>query len=89
LKNLSVFYGGSAMVTTLDKIYKEAMNLPDESKVLLAERLVDYLETHASSALERTHLDTVKRRRDETRSGQIEAINGEDALAQARRILDK
>ncbi|MFH1112638.1 MAG: addiction module protein [Pseudomonadota bacterium] len=57
------------MSPNLDKIYEEALGLPDESKAVLAERIVEYLETHVAPHLERVHLDTVKRRRDEMREG--------------------
>ncbi len=57
------------MQLTVDEVYNEAMQLPDDSKASLAERLVEYLETHTDRDLERLHLDTAKRRRDEIRSG--------------------
>ena len=68
------------MRTSLDKIYKEALRLPDESKAILAERIIEYLETSVDPDLERLHLDTVKRRRDEMRrGGQVMPIDGQDA----------
>jgi hypothetical protein len=77
------------MATSIDKIYEQAMRLPDESKATLAERIVEYLETHVDPDLERLHLDTVKRRRDEIRERQVEPIEGQEALTMARRILNK
>ncbi|MEW6141352.1 MAG: hypothetical protein AB1733_24265 [Thermodesulfobacteriota bacterium] len=53
------------MSPNLEKIYEEALGLPDESKVLLVERIVEYLEKHVTPDLERVHLDIVRRRRDE------------------------
>jgi len=75
------------MSMSAEQIYKEALRLPDESKVFLAERIIEYLETHIDSNLERIHLDTAKRRRDEIRLGQVRPIDGEEALAQVRRIV--
>ena len=75
------------MARTLDKIYEQAMRLPDESKALLAERIVEYLGTHVSPDLERLHLDIVKRRRDEMRERRVEPIDGQDALTRARRAM--
>ncbi len=75
------------MSLTIDQIYHEALLLPDESKASLAERLVEYLETHIDRDLERIHLDTAKRRRDEVRSSQVQPIDGEEALARVRRIV--
>jgi len=72
----------------LDDIYHQAMTLPDESKAQLAERLIEYLATHVDPDLERIHLDTVKKRKEELRTGQLKPVEGKDALAQARRILD-
>ena len=68
------------MATNIDELYEEAMRLPDESKAVLAERIVEYLETHMSPDLERLHLDIVKRRRDEVRGKHVEPVDGPDAL---------
>lgn len=75
------------MSMTAEQIYEEALQLPDESKVFLTERLIEYLETHIDNDLERIHLDTAKRRRDEIRLGQVQPIDGEEALARVRRIV--
>lgn len=75
------------MSLTIDQIYNEALLLPDESKASLAERLVEYLETHIDGDLERIHLDTAKRRRDEVHSGRVQPIDGEEALARVRRLV--
>jgi hypothetical protein len=77
------------MASNLDKIYEEAMRLPDESKVVLAERIVEYLVTHIDPDLELLHLDIVKRRRDEIREKKVEPVDGPDALDKARRIISK
>jgi len=77
------------MAATLDKIYEQAMNLPDESKAILAERIVEYLGTHVPPDLERLHLDMVKRRRDEMKERRVEPIDGQDALDRARRAINK
>ena len=75
------------MSMTVDQIYQEAIRLPDESKVSLAERLIEYVESHIDGNLEQIHLDTAKRRRDEIRRGQIQPIDGEEALARVRRMV--
>jgi hypothetical protein len=71
----------------LDDIFKDALRLPDQSKAQLVERLVGYFATHIDPDLERVHLDTVKRRKEEVRSGKVKPIKGKEALAQARRII--
>lgn len=75
------------MPTNLDEIYEDALRLPDESKVILAERIVEYLETNVNPDLERVHLDTVKRRRDGMRKGSVEPIDGKHASVLAHRII--
>lgn len=76
------------MATNLDQVYEQAMRLPDESKAVLAERIVEYLGTHVDPDLERIHLDIVKKRREEIREKRVDLIPGEDALAQVRQILN-
>jgi cation transport regulator ChaB len=75
------------MSMTAEQIYRESLQLPDESKAFLAERLVEYLESHIDNDLERIHLDTAKRRRDEVRSGQAHTVDGDEALARVRRLV--
>jgi len=77
------------MSLTVDQIYNEALLLPDESKATLAERIVEYLETHTDRDLERLCLDTTKRRRDEIRSGKVQPIDGDEALAHVRRLVKR
>ncbi|MFH1076137.1 MAG: addiction module protein [Pseudomonadota bacterium] len=70
-------------------MYEEALRLPDESKAMLAERIVEYLVTHVSPDLELLQLDIVKRRRDEVREKKVAPVDGPGALAMARRIISK
>ncbi|MEI6259388.1 MAG: addiction module protein [Deltaproteobacteria bacterium] len=77
------------MAKKLDHIYEEAMSLPDETKAVLADRIVEYLVTHINPDLENFQLDIVKRRRDEIRQKKVEPVNGPDALAMARRVISK
>ena len=77
------------MSVNLDDIYNDDLRLPDESKAQLAERLIEYLATNVDPDLERVHLDTVKRRKEEMKTGQVEPVKGKEGLTQARRILDQ
>jgi hypothetical protein len=72
----------------LDDIHNDALRSSDESKVQLAERLIEYLTTHIDPDLDRVHLDTVRSRKEEMKTGQAKPVNGKEGLAQARRILD-
>ena len=73
------------MSTDLDQIYEEALKLPDESKAVLAERIVEYLETSVPPDLERVHLDIIRRRRDEMKKGIVEPVDGREASVLAHR----
>ena len=77
------------MPVSVEQLYKETLLLPDESKAFLAERIVEYLETHIDPELERMHLDTAKRRRDDIRAGRVKPIDGDAALAKARKLAKK
>ena len=77
------------MAKTLEEVYQEALELPDESKECLAERLTEYLATHIDPAIERSHIETVKRRRDEVLSGEVKPVDAEAALAEARLLLER
>lgn len=77
------------MAETLDDVYRNALDLSDESKERLIERLVEHLESRIDPALQRTHLDMVKKRRDELRAGRVQAVDGEEALEKARRLLQR
>ncbi len=74
---------------TVEEVYEAAMTLPNESKALIAERLVAYLGTNIEPDVERAHLEAVRRRRDEILSGQAEALDGEVVMARAREIVGR
>ena len=76
------------MITNIEKVYEEAMRLPNESKALLAERIINFIGTHVDPDIESVHLDIVKQRRDEMRKGQVKAIDVRDASIMARRIIN-
>jgi hypothetical protein len=46
------------MSLTIEQIYSEALLLPDESKASLAEKIIEYLETHIDPDLERKKRDS-------------------------------
>ncbi len=75
------------MAMTLDELYTEAVSLPNESKAILADRLVESIESNVDARITQAHLATVKRRRDEIRSGTVEPVDGEEALASVRASL--
>ena len=77
------------MRVNLEDIYNDALRLPDESKAQLVERLVEYFATHIDPELERLHLETVKRRKEELKAGEVKPFKGKDARTKARHILER
>ncbi len=58
-------------------------------KESLSDRLAEYVGTETDKDIERIHLDTAKRRRDEIRSGEVQPEGGEEVLARIRRLVEK
>ena len=77
------------MIRSLEEIYEEVQALPNESKIILAEKLVASIEDEIDPLLITDHLEAVKRRRDEIRSGTIRAVNGDKGSAQIRAMIGK
>jgi putative addiction module component (TIGR02574 family) len=70
------------MTITVDQLFEEALCLSNDSRVTLAERLIESVEPD-KSILEAQIL-VAKRRADELDSGTVQAIPGEEALARVR-----
>jgi len=67
---------------------KDALSLPSPLRALLAEKLVERLEFDVDDTVQTLWLNEAKQRRDEIRSGVVQPISGEEALAQVRRLLE-
>lgn len=76
------------MSLTVEELYDQLLTLPDESQEALAERLMANLAAKIDPAVERAHLATAKERRDQIRSGKVEALEGPDVLNKARQIVN-
>lgn len=72
---------------SIEQLTEEILSLPSASRALLAEKLVESLEFDTDPTIQAAWMTEAKRRRDEIRSGFVQAIPGEDALAQVRRLL--
>jgi hypothetical protein len=72
---------------SIELLTKELLSLPSISRALLAEKLVESLEFDIDPAIQSTWTAEAKKRRDAVRNGSVQAIEGEDALAQVRRLL--
>ncbi len=75
------------MAMTVEQIAEEALALPSESRALLADKLVESLDTAALSRIDQVWLAEAKRRRDDVRSGKVQTIPGPRAIAKVRGSL--
>lgn len=74
---------------TVDQLAKEALSLTGEGRALLADKLVESLEAMELGHIDKLWAAEAKRRRDEIRSGQVQTIPGDEALAQVRRSVGR
>ena len=70
---------------SIERLMKEALSLPNALRSQLAEMLVESLEFDIDGTVQKLWTVEAKQRRDEIRSGMVEPIPGEEALAQIRR----
>ena len=75
------------MPLTIDQITTAAMQLPVSSRAELAEKLVGSLDFSENDDIQRAWAAEAIRRRDDVRSGRVQAIPGEQVLAEVRRML--
>ncbi|MEG4804715.1 addiction module protein [Microcoleus sp. ARI1-B5] len=73
---------------SIEQLTEEILSLPNESRTLLADKLVESLEFDTDSAIQAVWITEAKRRRDEVRDGSVQPIAGEEALAQVRRLIE-
>ena len=78
-----------SMSMTVEQIVDEALGLPSEARALLADRLVESLDPAEDGYVRQLWVAEALRRRDEVRSGQVQTIPAEEALAQVRRALSQ
>jgi len=77
------------MATTVEKLAKQAMNLPTESRARLADLLVESLDAADLGHNDHLWITEAKRRRDEVRSGRVETVPGDEALQKVRDVVRK
>lgn len=73
---------------SIEQLTEELLSLPNESRALLADKLVESLEFDTDSTVQEVWVAEAKRRRAEIRDGLVQPIPGEDALAQVRRLIE-
>jgi putative addiction module component (TIGR02574 family) len=74
---------------TIEQIAEAALALPSESRALLADKLVESLDSAAFSRIDQAWVAEAKRRRDDVRSGKVQTIPGDEVLANLRRSLGR
>jgi hypothetical protein len=73
---------------SIEQLINDILSLPSASRALLADKLVESLEFDTDSTIQTTWITEAKRRRDEIRKSLVQPIQGEEALAQVRRIIE-
>jgi hypothetical protein len=74
------------MAITVEKLVSQALSLPSDSRVQLAEKIIESLE---NETIEKIWLSEAKKRRDEVRSGQVKPIEGEEVLRRIKNLINK
>lgn len=77
------------MSLTLKQLTAAALQLPIESRALLADRLVESLDSAELDEIHRLWSAEAIRRRDEVRSGRVQAVPGEQVLDEVRRLVGR
>ena len=73
---------------SIEQLTEEILSLPSASRAILADKLVESLEIETDSAIQSIWITEAKKRRDEVRDGSVQAIPGDQALAQVRRMIE-
>lgn len=77
------------MTASIEQIIEGALALPDEARALLADRLVESLDPAEASRVHDLWVVEARRRIEDVRSGRVQTIPGEEALAQVRRAVGR
>ena len=77
------------MGLTVEQVAEEALSLPSEARALLADRLVESLDPAEDGYIHQLWVTEACRRRDDVRSGSVQTIPGDLALAQVRQLITK
>ena len=75
------------MSLSVEQIVEEALSLPSEARLLLADRLVESLDSVEDEKIHRLWAAEALRRRDEVRNGRVKTILGSEALKRVRKAV--
>ena len=73
---------------SIEQLTEELLSLPIASRALLAEKLAESLEFDIDPIIHAAWTTEAHKRRNEIRSGAVQVIPGDEALAQVRLLLD-
>lgn len=74
---------------SIEQLLEEVLALPNTSRTLLVEKLVESLEFDTDPTIQADWISEANKRRNEIQSGVVQAIPGDDALAQVRQLLEQ
>ena len=77
------------MGLSVEQIAEEALSLPSEARALLADRLVESLDPAEGGYIKQLWEAEARRRMEEVRSGRVQPVPGDEALARVRRALGR
>ena len=75
------------MAINADSLYQEALNLPDDSRLALAERLLESVEP--DPVIIEAQMTEVRRRIEDLDSGRVAAVPGPEGLRRVRDAVAK
>lgn len=75
------------MAATLERVTKDALALPDDARLALAECLVKSVHAHPDPKLEARQLAEVRRRIEEVQAGRVQLVPGEEVLREVRDVV--
>jgi putative addiction module component (TIGR02574 family) len=75
------------MPATLDQLEAEAMNLSNQERSVLAERLIESLAAPSKTEAQQKWYALALQRRDDIRSGRVTGIPGPEGLAMVRALV--
>jgi putative addiction module component (TIGR02574 family) len=73
------------MPITMNEVFEEALSLSEESRILLAERLLESVPP--DKGIFEAQLQVAARRADELEAGRVTGIPGSEALARVRESI--
>jgi hypothetical protein len=77
------------MPLTPEELAKEALDLPTESRALLADLIVESLDTAELGPIDQAWVAEAKRRRDDVRAGRVRTISASEGFKQVRDALKR